>query len=526
MGWLTLCKKDPLLNLIRGQLGSCNLLRRPSVNLRPLDVFMLLEDGWFAPPQLVRVGPLQDLLVRGTSLRDSVVSTAPVPGIQAARSDAVDQKLAFDLLDSFGHPADISSATAGHQYSGNDKLFISFQGVEQSSADLALVNQRGYAPKLDTKAVAIRTALEREATLLLVDTVLYAKGMQAECVQNLKPSYSITYGGGANAGWSLQRQNAYQATGAIEKLAFAFSCVRLNIDPLDGTFYFVAGPRGQVMSDGAAGSAFEHVQVWPEDIACDLGAASEQQSDRQATGLGARSHALQVNWPNASMAPAWDAGTTDLKLGNKLVGLAFVANLNGATSEDTLTDEAESGYRRSQANVSQSAVDSKANSGHEFESRSDFQARVWSCLGISEESRAIYQRARNVASRYPKANAALACTQLSAKIGSFEEVVRLNGVEKYNAAAHASGLVFFGPMKAAGSGEATRKIWQVVPESMGLPPSRAVTIESVADSADAPQLLKELVAKLQDGDQLVIVECDCIVRLVQHSWQLRNAELP
>lgn len=234
MSAITLCREDPLVNLVHDLFGA-NIVRVPDARVRPLAVVVHRGGRSFYR------GSLLPLLDDGRAL-GLQPSESQLTDISGRRSRRVNVALGVHILRGFLHGFGLPSAELSTSLEGVAYVSFAFPAVRRLAYD---VNALGWAlagRRIDRGNPAAAILFEQPRyELLLIDSVLLsrqiaiilsgAKGQRLNVDLEALRHVVAEMGGKIGAGTAGDIELTIKSEA---ELTFAFSCVRLFFDQ-DGT---------------------------------------------------------------------------------------------------------------------------------------------------------------------------------------------------------------------------------------------------------------------------------------------------
>lgn len=221
------------------------------------------------------------------------------------------------------------------------------------------------------------------------------------------------------------------------------------------------------------------------------------------------------NRKKGMLAPSFDAGTTDLKKDGRLIGVVYVANQNGSTTEETLSSPDAPAFRTGAGTKETLAA---TGSSKKYPDVAAFRAGAWAHMKWPEGTEALYQRAECKVVTLSASGALAKCKSWGVSLHK-GSALRVQG--KSSGGAALEGWVITGQDVEGADGARKRTIWQIIPRTMMLPPRGEVSMTEVA--METEDLVATMLARLGDVRSSVVYDvatCECVVRYVRNSWQL------
>lgn len=227
-----------------------------------------------------------------------------------------------------------------------------------------------------------------------------------------------------------------------------------------------------------------------------------------------------------SFIPAFDGGTTELKVDDLLAGLAYVELSGDVGTEDLLMRDAPTtGYARYDDQAPRTPTSgaddietASASSG--FTSRSNFQSGARSALGLSGSDGATYARAR--IRRFEVTSPSALASSLSERTPVSRKITKLLGQDGQGNPL--TGWVYVETAVTVGQSIAERQIHQLVPAGMLLAPGGGTTLVAYDNSQTNWDLAGLIGAQAQSGMQYT--RCVVWASLVYSVQDMQNAGLP
>jgi len=183
MGFLGLCKSDPLLNLLRDTFDATPL-RVPDQRIKPL--YVIAKNGIISK----FVGRVDGLFSDIDSLH-IIEHRSKMANVTATKSQHVKLDLGLDVMDGFLKGMGVSSASIKESFDGATKVSFSFQNVVRHWLDIGLLGKLLSGKILNASSPTTAQFLNHEAICMVIDSVITSNNFSMSVEKATKNSFKL-----------------------------------------------------------------------------------------------------------------------------------------------------------------------------------------------------------------------------------------------------------------------------------------------------------------------------------------------
>lgn len=235
---LALCSGDPLVDTLRDVFGA-NIVRVPETRVRPLAV--VASDGRRAS---FRTTSIRNLLEGAPDLAVEPAASG-MASLTGRRSRSIELGLGLRILDGFLRGFGIPSAGIEASLSGATEVAFSFGDVVRSYVDIGALGAALAGKRVDrvnpAAAIFFADDEERAHAFLVIDSTIASSEFTLSVERAGEAAFRVDLPTiqqvveRADAGVEVRSESGREITfSGDRRLAFAFSCVRLDLDPASG----------------------------------------------------------------------------------------------------------------------------------------------------------------------------------------------------------------------------------------------------------------------------------------------------
>lgn len=234
MSIFKLCKKDPLINLLRDTFQA-NPVRIPEERIKPLTIIAAKKD------KFEFIGNIEHLFKLDHSINISILESQ-MANVSATKSRSVDLNLGLQIMDGFLKGMGCSSASLDTHFNDTIAVSFSFRNVKRKYVDRGELLKELKQKKFDKDLTIITSFIKDQKKCIMITDIITSNNF----------SIAKTEFGGIKQAFNLPELQGYfsstadikvETSGDLEisftgekELAFAFVGVELGIDE-DGSIY-------------------------------------------------------------------------------------------------------------------------------------------------------------------------------------------------------------------------------------------------------------------------------------------------
>jgi hypothetical protein len=182
-----------------------------------------------------------------TSPFDKRILERPLASVSASRSNRIDFKIGFSILNGFLQGMGLDGAALKTKFSGVRKVSFSFQNVHMKWLDLGLLGSFLKEKKIDLHNPASNLFLEEKAACLLIDSTIVSDNFSLHVEEASSTDFKLDIPSIQDVVGKLKSDVSVASSGDLHisfskkpALAFAFTSITLTLD-VSGGIRFSAG---------------------------------------------------------------------------------------------------------------------------------------------------------------------------------------------------------------------------------------------------------------------------------------------